>query len=142
MIGRWFNDLTWGPEKIDAENDRIRTTRNVNTTEISAGWSTVNEPLRGRDRADPRRDPAARPDDPRRSLVAQLPTGTNMYFNYFYELVDCEPEDEVTKYYLPIIAIIVEETLRAGGSIVHHHGIGKDRAPVGRAGVRQRLLGC
>ena len=51
-----------------------------------------------------------------------------MYFNYFYDLVDCEPEEEVTKYYLPIIAIICEETLRRGGSIVHHHGIGKARA--------------
>ena len=27
-----------------------------------------------------------------------------MYFNYFYDLVDCGPEEEVTKYYLPIIA--------------------------------------
>ena len=52
-----------------------------------------------------------------------------MYFNYFYDLVDCEPEEEVAKYYLPIISIIVEETLRFGGSIVHHHGIGKARAP-------------
>ncbi len=55
--------------------------------------------------------------------------GTNMYFNYFYDLVDCGPEEEITKYYLPIIAIICEETLRHGGSIVHHHGIGKARAP-------------
>jgi alkyldihydroxyacetonephosphate synthase len=52
-----------------------------------------------------------------------------MYFNYFYDLVDCKPEEEVAKYYLPIISIIVEETLRFGGSIVHHHGIGKARAP-------------
>ena len=52
-----------------------------------------------------------------------------MYFNYFYDLVDCGPEDEVTKYYLPVIGIICEETLRRGGSIVHHHGIGKARAP-------------
>ena len=35
----------------------------------------------------------------------------------------------MTKYYLPIISIICEETLRFGGSIVHHHGIGKARAP-------------
>ena len=55
--------------------------------------------------------------------------GTNMYFNYFYDLVDCAPEEEVTKYYLPIISIICEETLARGGSIVHHHGIGKARAP-------------
>jgi len=52
-----------------------------------------------------------------------------MYFNYFYDLVDCAAEEEVTKYYLPIISIICEETLRVGGSIVHHHGIGKARGP-------------
>ena len=52
-----------------------------------------------------------------------------MYFNYFYDLIDCEPEEENDKYYLPIITIICEETLRFGGSIVHHHGIGKARAP-------------
>ena len=51
--------------------------------------------------------------------------GTNMYFNYFYDLVDCPPDEEVTKYYLPIISIICDETLRFGGSIVHHHGIGE-----------------
>ena len=52
-----------------------------------------------------------------------------MYFNYFYDLIDCEPEEENDKYYFPIINIICEETLRFGGSIVHHHGIGKARAP-------------
>jgi alkyldihydroxyacetonephosphate synthase len=52
-----------------------------------------------------------------------------MYFNYFYNVVGCGPEEEVTKYYLPIIGIICEETLKRGGSIVHHHGIGKARTP-------------
>ena len=36
LIETWFDDLVWGPEKITAEDERIRTTRNVNrTTEIS-----------------------------------------------------------------------------------------------------------
>ena len=55
--------------------------------------------------------------------------GTNMYFNYFFNVVGVGPEEETAKYYLPIIAIICEETLRRGGSIVHHHGRGKARAP-------------
>ena len=38
------------------------------------------------------------------------------------------PRRRSTKYYLPIISIICEETLARGGSIVHHHGIGKARA--------------
>jgi alkyldihydroxyacetonephosphate synthase len=50
-----------------------------------------------------------------------------MYFNYFYD-IDCPPEEENDRFYFPIIDIICEETLRFGGSIVHHHGIGKARA--------------
>ena len=128
LIATWFDDLVWGPEKITAEDERIRTTRNVNrTTEISADWSTVNDIY----------------ESALARILAEIPditmagghsshsyiNGTNMYFNYFYDLVDCGPEEEVTKYYLPIISIICEETLARGGSIVHHHGIGKARAP-------------
>jgi alkyldihydroxyacetonephosphate synthase len=128
LIATWFDDLVWGPEKITAEDERIRTTRNVNrTTEISADWSAVNDIY----------------ESALKRILAEIPditmagghsshsyiNGTNMYFNYFYDLVDCGPEEEVTKYYLPIISIICEETLARGGSIVHHHGIGKARAP-------------
>ena len=128
LIETWFNDLVWGPEKIEAENERIRTTRNVNrTTEISAGWSSINdiyEAAIARIRA----------EIPDLTILGghsshSYINGTNMYFNYFYDLIDCAPEDEPAKYYLPIISIICEETLRYGGSIVHHHGIGKARAP-------------
>ena len=55
--------------------------------------------------------------------------GEPALFNYFYNVVGVGPEEEPTKYYLPIIGIICEETLRFGGSIVHHHGIGKARVP-------------
>ena len=128
LVAAWFDDLVWGPDKIAAENERIRRTRNVNrTTEVSAGWSSIHEIYEaalGR-------------------IVREIPdltmagghsshsyvNGTNMYFNYFYDVVDCGPEEEVEKYYLPIIGIICEETLRRGGSIVHHHGIGKARTP-------------
>jgi len=127
-IETWFNDLCWGPDKIAAEDERIRQTRNVNrTTEISANWSTINdiyEAAIGRIRSEI-------PDLTRlggHSSHSYI-NGTNMYFNYFYNMVDCGPEDEPSKYYLPIIGIICEETLRFGGSIVHHHGIGKARVP-------------
>jgi alkyldihydroxyacetonephosphate synthase len=128
LIEEWFEDLVWGPEKITAEDERIRTTRNVNrTTEISADWSSIH----GIYEAAIER---IRDEIPDLTILGghsshSYINGTNMYFNYFYDLVDCEPEDEVTKYYLPIISIICEETLRRGGSIVHHHGIGKARAP-------------
>jgi len=127
-IETWFNDLCWGPDKITAEDERIRQTRNVNrTTEISAGWSAINDIYEAaRDR-----------------IIAEIPditmmgghsshsyiNGTNMYFNYFFNVVGVGPEEETEKYYLPIIGIICEEVLKRGGSIVHHHGMGKARAP-------------
>ena len=128
LIEAWFNDLTWGPDKITREDERIRTTRNVNrTTEVSADWSSINDIYEAA-------IARIRSEIPDLTILGghsshSYINGTNMYFNYFYDLVDCGPEEEVTKYYLPIIGIICEETLRHGGSIVHHHGIGKARAP-------------
>jgi alkyldihydroxyacetonephosphate synthase len=128
LISTWFDDLVWGPDKITREDDRIRTTRNVNrTTEISADWSSINDIYV---------NALARIRSEIRGITLlgghsshSYINGTNMYFNYFYDLIDCEPQEENDKYYLPIIKIICEETLRFGGSIVHHHGIGKARAP-------------
>ncbi|MDB1125217.1 FAD-binding oxidoreductase [Vibrio algarum] len=51
-----------------------------------------------------------------------------MYFVYDYKVKDCAPEDELMTYHQAIHTIIIEETLKAGGSIGHHHGIGKYRA--------------
>ena len=62
-------------------------------------------------------------------------TGTNLYFVYDYD-IDCEPREEIEKYHKPLNAIIVEEALRVGGSMVHHHGIGKYRTDVDRGGAR------
>ena len=127
LIEEWFNDLVWGPDKVTREDERIRTTRNVNrTTEISADWSSIGKIY---DAVIPR----IRAEIKGITLLGghsshSYINGTNMYFNYFYDLIDCEPEEENDKYYFPIITIIVEETLRHGGSIVHHHGIGKARA--------------
>ena len=127
LIAEWFDDLVWGADKIAREDERIRTTRNVNrTTEISADWSSINDIYEGA---------IARIRLEIRGITLlgghsshSYINGTNMYFNYFYDLIDCAPEEETEKYYLPIISIICEETLRYGGSIVHHHGIGKARA--------------
>jgi len=127
-IETWFNDLCWDASKIIAEDERIRQTHNVNrTTEISADWSSINDIYQAA----------------RARIIAEIPditmmgghsshsyiNGTNMYFNYFFNVVGVGPEEETDKYYLPIIGIICEETLRLGGSIVHHHGMGKARAP-------------
>ncbi|WP_089583919.1 FAD-binding oxidoreductase [Escherichia coli] len=60
-------------------------------------------------------------------IVARYQNGTNMYFVYDYNVVDCKPEEEIDKYHNPLNKIICEETIRLGGSMVHHHGIGKHR---------------
>ena len=127
-IETWFNDLCWDASKITAEDERIRQTHNVNrTTEISADWSSINDIYQ----------------TARQRIIDEIPditmmgghsshsyiNGTNMYFNYFFNVVGVGPEEETEKYYLPIISIICEETLKRGGSIVHHHGMGKARAP-------------
>jgi len=125
-IARWFDDLVWGTDKISREDERIRTTLNVNrTTEVSADWSSINDIYE---------NAVARIRREVRGITLlgghsshSYINGTNMYFNYFYD-IDCAPEDENDQYYFPIISIICEETLRFGGSIVHHHGIGKARA--------------
>ena len=90
LIRTWFEDLTWGPEKIERENERIRTTRNVNrTTEISAGWSTINDIYEAAVER-------IRNEIPDLTILGghsshSYVNGTNMYFNYFYDLVDCAP---------------------------------------------------
>lgn len=53
-------------------------------------------------------------------------TGTNLYFEFAYIAADHAPqaiEDE----YFKVLTIIMEEVLRFGGSIAHHHGSGKYR---------------
>lgn len=126
LIEEWFLDLVWGPDKVTREDERIRTTRNVNrTTEISADWSSINDIYESairRIRAE-MRGITLLGGHSSHSYI----NGTNMYFNYFYD-IDCAPELENDEFYFPIIDIICEETLRFGGSIVHHHGIGKARS--------------
>ena len=127
LVEEWFYDLVWGPDKVTREDNRIFTQRNVNrTTEISADWSSIQKIY---DAVIPR----IRAEIPGITLLGghsshSYINGTNMYFNYFFDLLDTAPENENDEIYFPIIKIIVEETLRYGGSIVHHHGIGKARA--------------
>ena len=53
--------------------------------------------------------------------------GTNLYFVYFYNVMNCGADEEISKYHRPIKKIIVEETIKRGGSMCHHHGVGKHR---------------
>lgn len=51
--------------------------------------------------------------------------GTNLYFTFAF-MVEGEAERSQEEY-MRVIGIILEETLKRGGSIAHHHGSGKYR---------------
>ncbi len=127
-IEQWFANLNWGMDKILAEQATMRSEHRLGyTTEISANWSQIGDIY---DAVMER----IRTTYPYASDLTMLgahsshsyQTGTNLYFVYDYD-IDCDPRDEITKYHIPLNAIIVEEALRLGGSMVHHHGIGKYR---------------
>jgi len=128
LIKRWFEHLNWDPARLVEEKNQIIGTKNIcNTTEISGNWSIINDIYE----VCMQRVRNEIPD--LTSLGAHSShsylNGTNLYFVYYYNVVDCKPEEELTKYHLPIKKIIVEETLKAGGSMCHHHGVGKHRTP-------------
>jgi alkyldihydroxyacetonephosphate synthase len=130
LIRKWFENLNWGQDKIDAEKAAMLRDAHLGfTTEVSVDWSRVSElfeAVMGRIRTEfPRADDLT-------MLGAHsshsYQTGTNLYFVYDYT-INCSPREEIEIYHKPLNAIIVEEALRLGGSMVHHHGIGKYRTP-------------
>ncbi len=129
-IRDWFADLNWGPDKIAAERESLREGDVLGfTTEVAVDWSRTAqlwEAVEARVHA----------EFPRAEHLTMLgahsshsyQTGTNLYVVYEYA-IDCAPEDEIDLYHRPLNAIVVEEALRLGGSMVHHHGVGKYRTP-------------
>jgi FAD/FMN-containing dehydrogenase len=130
LIQQWFENLNWGQDQIDAEKAAMLENAHLGfTTEVSADWSKVSDlfdAVMGRIRS----------EFPRAGDLTMLgahsshsyQTGTNLYFVYDYT-INCSPREEIEVYHKPLNAIIVEEALRLGGSMVHHHGIGKYRTP-------------
>jgi alkyldihydroxyacetonephosphate synthase len=128
LIRQWFENLNWGQDKIDAEKAAMLKDAHLGfTTEVSVDWSRVSDlfdAVMGR----------IRREFPRAGDLTLLgahsshsyQTGTNLYFVYDY-MINCAPREEIELYHKPLNAIIVEEALRLGGSMVHHHGIGKYR---------------
>ena len=127
-IRRWFENLNWDPSDLLEEEREIIETKNIcNTTEISANWDKINEIYEVCMKR-------VREEIPDLTLLGghsshSYLNGTNVYFVYFYNVVNCGPEEELSKYHLPIKKIIVEETIKRGGSMCHHHGVGKYRTP-------------
>ncbi|NYD41628.1 FAD-binding oxidoreductase [Nocardioides panaciterrulae] len=126
LIEDWFNNLNWDVSKIAEEREEIRETLvNGFTTEVSGNWSVIHdiyESALTRIRAEIPAEFSLLGGHSSHSYL----NGTNMYFVYYYK-VDVDPTEERTRYHDPIQNIIVEETLRHGGSMCHHHGVGKHR---------------
>ncbi|MDN5853081.1 MAG: FAD-binding oxidoreductase, partial [Actinomycetia bacterium] len=129
-IRSWFEHLNWGADKIEAEKQAMLRTAHLGyTTEVSADWSRTAELYEAV-------MTRIRDEFPRAGDLTLLgahsshsyQTGTNLYVVYDYD-IGCEPREEINEYHLPLNAIIVEEALRVGGSMVHHHGVGKYRTP-------------
>jgi FAD/FMN-containing dehydrogenase len=129
-IRGWFEALNWGPDKIEAEKQAMRESTHLGfTTEVSVDWSRTAELYEATTTRI--RDTFDRADD--LTLLGahsshSYQTGTNLYFVYDYD-IRCEPREEIDVYHRPLNAIVVEEALRVGGSMVHHHGVGKHRTP-------------
>ena len=119
-IEKWFDGLNWGAEQIAQERQEILETQNIGiTTEVSGCWNCIYEIY----------------ETARKRIMAEVPditmvgghsshsyiNGTNMYFVYYYNIVDCPPEEEINKYHNLINKIIVEQVVKYGGSIAHHH---------------------
>jgi alkyldihydroxyacetonephosphate synthase len=129
LIEDWFNHLNWSQKDIDDEMEGMKENdaHSGFTTEISADWETIPKIYN-------RVMQRIREEYPRAHDLTMLGghsshsyiNGTNMYFVYNYR-IHCAPEDEMRVYHHPLQRIIVEETLRFGGSMCHHHGIGKFR---------------
>lgn len=130
LVEEWFANLNWGKDEIEAEKRTMLASSHLGyTTEVSVDWSRVGDLFHAvMDRI--------RSEFPRAGDLTMLgahsshsyQTGTNLYFVYDYR-IRCEPRAEITEYHQPLNAIIVEEALRVGGSMVHHHGVGKHRTP-------------
>ena len=98
LIRKWFGRLNWGAEQIAQEKEEIKATGNIGiTTEISGCWDCIY-------------DIYTSVIDRITSEVPDLTmigghsshsyiNGTNVYFVYYYNVVDCRPEDEINKYH-------------------------------------------
>jgi alkyldihydroxyacetonephosphate synthase len=130
LIKDWFENLNWSQDDIDNEFEGMveNSCHDGFTTEIAADWETVTKIYyavmdRIKNEYPKAHDLTLLGGHSSHSYI----NGTNMYFVYNYD-INCAPEDEMRVYHHPIQRLIVEETLKQGGSMCHHHGIGKYRS--------------
>ncbi len=114
------NDISLELEETSAQMYSMNTC--VDTCEISAAWSEIGKIYEA---------VLKRMPEELENLIAigghsshSYINGTNIYFQFLFQV--CE-KGTVKEDYMHVIRIIMEETLKRGGSIAHHHGSGKYR---------------
>lgn len=121
-LTRWLihrNDLC--DHLIDNEN--LRNDIVAETCEIAANWSEINQIYeKVLTRLTNEVDGLVRASGHSSHSYVQ---GTNIYFMYAFKAIP-DPVLNEEKYF-EVLGIIMEETLKLGGTISHHHGIGKYR---------------
>ena len=105
------------------DNENLRNEIVAETCEIAANWSEINQIYE---------KVLIRLSNEVEGLVNasghsshSYVQGTNIYFMYTFK-ANPDPVLNEGKYF-KVLAIIMEETLKLGGTIAHHHGIGKYR---------------
>ena len=114
------NDISY---KIDEASAMMHTMHIcADTCEISASWSEIGEVYKA---------VCKRAAEEMPNLMGigghsshSYINGTNIYFQFVFQVTK---EHSCQEDYMHIIKIIMEETLKRGGSIAHHHGSGKYR---------------
>jgi alkyldihydroxyacetonephosphate synthase len=130
LIEQWFDGLNWGQNKVDEEREAMLQTSHLGyTTEVSVDWSRSVELFDAVIARIAREFPHAQDLTMLGGHSSHsYQTGTNLYFVYDYD-IQCDARQEIREYHIPLNAIIVDEAIKVGGSMVHHHGIGKYRTP-------------
>jgi alkyldihydroxyacetonephosphate synthase len=97
----------------------------IDTCEISANWSVIGKIYESVTARLPKEIPTLMLCGGHSSHSYMQ--GTNIYFEFGYAVT--EGVEQAEREYMHVISIIMEETLKYGGSIAHHHGSGKYRTP-------------
>jgi FAD/FMN-containing dehydrogenase len=105
------------------DNHKLRTGCMSETCEIAANWTEVGRIYE---------NVIARVQEEIDGLVYvtghsshSYVQGTNIYFMYGFKSTNNADKDRET--YFQLLGIIMDETLKLGGTIAHHHGVGKYR---------------
>jgi alkyldihydroxyacetonephosphate synthase len=124
-----------GPEPVEAwlehRNDIsryeqwLRAGLIVDTIEVAAGWQAI---ARIYDRVVARtRDEVAELKVISAHSSHSYPQGTNLYFSFMAK--PAPDPDEAAAIYRRVWATVMDCTLSEGGTIAHHHGVGRMRTP-------------